>query len=108
MKRIAMIVALIVACTSCTHDTPSTTVQLPDPGHCTPVDIAAAPEIAPLLDTLARSFNGSRTAHIGSRGCAFVRVQSMEAGARALRHFLDGWPDPDQLGPPPTLWAPAS
>jgi Ca-activated chloride channel family protein len=102
-------VFVVVALTSCTHDTPSTTVHLDDPGRCTPVDVAAAPEIAGLLEDLAHAFNGSSAARLrsGPATCAFVRVQPVEPSA-AVQYFLDGWPDPEKVGPAPALWAPAS
>jgi Ca-activated chloride channel family protein len=109
VKWIAPFVALVVAITACTNDTPSRTVHLDDPGRCTPVDVAAAPEIAGLLEDLAHAFNGSAAARLrsGPAPCAFVRVQPVEP-SDAVQYFLDGWPDPDQVGPPPALWAPAS
>ncbi|HYL51217.1 MAG TPA: substrate-binding domain-containing protein [Acidimicrobiia bacterium] len=110
MKRVALFAALVVAITACAHDTPpATTVHLDDPGRCTPVDVAAAPEIAGLLGDLAHSFNASSAARLraGTPACAFVRVQPVESSA-AVQYFLDGWPRPDQHGPPPALWAPSS
>jgi Ca-activated chloride channel family protein len=109
VKWIALFAVLVIALTACTHDTPSTTVHLDDPGRCTPVDVAAAPEITGLLEDLAHAFNGSSAARLqsGPAKCAFVRVQPVEPAA-AVQYFLDGWPDPDKVGPPPALWAPAS
>jgi Ca-activated chloride channel homolog len=110
VKWIALFAALVVALTACTHDVPSsTTVHLDDPGPCTPVDVAAAPEIASLLEEVAHAFNGSSAARVrsGPATCAFVRVQPVEPSA-AVQYFLDGWPDPQKVGPPPALWAPSS
>jgi hypothetical protein len=76
MKRVALIVvAVVVALAACTREAPTDPpVQLADPGPCAPVDVVVAPEVAPLVDELARSFNDSAAARLSAEECAFVRV----------------------------------
>src|SRR3954469_15312647 len=122
MRRMLLVVlvVLVVGLGACTHDqSPTTNVHLADPGRCAPVDVSAAADLAPLLEELAHSFNGSDAARVQSpaaqstaaqspsSSCAFVRVHSVDS-AEAVGQLLDGWPDADRLGPPPALWAPAS
>ena len=55
-----------------------------------PVDVVAAPEVAPLVDTLAHAFNDSPASHMTPRECAFVRVQ--QAGdAIAVEQLANRW-----------------
>src|SRR3954462_13720551 len=117
MRRMLLVVlvVLVVGLGACTHDqSPTTNVHLADPGRCAPVDVSAAADLAPLLEELAHSFNGSDAARVQSpaaqstsSSCAFVRVHSVDS-AEAMGQLLDGWPDADRLGPPLALWAPAS
>ena len=108
MRRIALAVAMVLTVAACTHDTQSAnTVKLADPGDCTPVDVAAAPEISLVLGHLGNLFNKSRASHLAGDQCAFVRVHSVDSPT-AVAHLLDDWPDPSDDGPAPALWAPAS
>jgi Ca-activated chloride channel homolog len=105
---VACVLALVLAASACTHDARKpTTVQLADPGHCTAVDVVAAPETAALLHSLADNFNSSPSAKLGPQGCAFVRVQWIDS-AKAVRGLVAGWTDTATLGPQPEIWAPAS
>jgi Ca-activated chloride channel family protein len=99
-----LIIAVVVALAACTRDAPSDPpVQLADPGSCTPVDVVAAPEVAPVVDELAQSFNDSPAARLSAEECAFVRLQTVDASL-AARNFVGRWPDPQDLGPAPALW----
>ena len=106
--RLAAFVALIaLVAGGCGYHKDSTVVRLQDPGKCVPVDIAASPATARLLDDTAGRFNGSPAAKLRDGACAFVRVETVES-AVALRELQDGWPDADRLGPPPVVWVPES
>ncbi len=78
---------------------------LGDPGDCVVVDMAVSPEKIDLLTDLARTFNGSDEAEVDGE-CVFVRPQSTSSGLGASR-LVEGW-DPDEAGPRPVIWSPAS
>ena len=102
------VVAATVVAAACGYQKQSATVvQLKDPGKCVAVDVAAAPETAPLLNDAASRFNGSPSAKLRGGGCAFVRVHPVDSPV-AGRELLTGWPDADRLGPPPVAWVPGS
>jgi Ca-activated chloride channel family protein len=108
VRRVALAVALVLTLAACTHDTQSAnTVKLADPGECTPVDVAAAPEVATLLGHLGNLFNKSDASHLDGSQCGFVRVHSVDSPT-AVSHLLEEWPDATDDGPAPALWAPAS
>jgi Ca-activated chloride channel homolog len=109
---------LVVGCgvllllTACGYHQNTTVVRLSDPGKCVAVDVAATSETAPLLTAAASDFNGSSAAHLGKSGCAFVRIETLDAPV-ALNALVDGWPDSDGpgsdgLGPQPVAWVPGS
>ena len=100
MKRVASLIALVVLVAACSHDTKPTTVHLADPGRCTPVDVAAAPEIEPTLESIAHDFNASESSRLADGHCAFVRVHTTESAAAASQ-LQDGWVDTEELGPHP-------
>lgn len=106
-RSLALVAGITLLAGACGYHRDSTVVQLQNPGKCTPVDIAAAPASAQLLDDAARRFNGSPDAKLHDGTCAFVRVQSVESPV-ALRELQDGWPDADRLGPAPIVWVPES
>jgi Ca-activated chloride channel family protein len=109
VKRVVVLVValalLVTACSGSTTTLPR--VHLDDPGRCTPVDVAAAPDVAPVLADVARAFNGSPQSRFGPKDCAFVRVHQVES-AVAAQDIVANWPEPDRFGPPPALWVPAS
>jgi Ca-activated chloride channel homolog len=82
-------------------------VQLPNPGRCTPVDVAAAPETAPLLAPIAQQFNDAPASRLSAQECVFVRVAQVDSST-ATGRLVAGWPDPQTQGPAPAVWAPAS
>src|SRR5262245_39433194 len=68
---LAVLVATLTACTN--KERPG--LRVPDPGSCTPVDVAATGATAPLLAHAAGRFNGSAASRLPGGECAFVRVQ---------------------------------
>jgi len=108
MKRaLAVGCGLLLLTAACGYHEDTTVVRLSDPGKCVAVDVAATSETAPLLIDTASSFNGSSAARLRNGGCAFVRVQTVDAPV-ALSELVDGWPDSDTLGPQPVAWVPGS
>jgi Ca-activated chloride channel family protein len=108
LRVLALVVALACCVAACTHDSqPVGTVQLANPGRCTPVDVAAAPETAPLLTPLAQQFNASPASHLTPSSCVFVRVAPVDS-SRAADRLVADWPDPGSDGAAPAVWAPAS
>jgi Ca-activated chloride channel family protein len=104
----ALLAAMLVLVSACGYDADDNSpVHLADPGKCVPVDVAAAPETAPLLDDAAARFNGSAAAHMRDGTCVIARVQAVDSPV-ALRELSDGWPDADRLGPAPVAWVPGS
>ena len=100
--------ALLVLASACSyHHTDSAAVHLADPGKCEPVDVAAAPETAKLLQDTAARFNGSDAARTPDGSCVLVRVQPVDS-AVALRELTGNWPDTKRLGPAPVVWVPGS
>ena len=99
--------ALIVSVTACAYHHDSALVPLANPGRCTPVDVAAPSDTAPLLAAAASRFNGSAAAHLPDGACAFVRVEQVDS-AVAARELVDNWPDAVRLGPAPVAWVPGS
>ena len=99
---------VLLATAACGYHPPdNSVVHLADPGNCTPVDIAAAPDVASLLADAASHFNGSSAARVKDHGCAFVRVQTVDAPV-ALDELTRNWPDTVRYGPPPAAWVPGS
>ncbi len=108
LRVFAVVIALALVAAACTHESePAGTVQLANPGRCTPVDVAAAPENAPLLAPLARQFNDSPAAHLTPTTCIFVRIDQVDSSL-ATDNLVANWPDPGSNGPAPIVWAPAS
>jgi Ca-activated chloride channel family protein len=103
----ALAVGATLLAGACGYHKDSTVVRLQDPGNCVPVDVAASPATAQLLDATADRFNGSPDAKLRGGRCVFVRVERVES-ATALRELQDGWPDAARLGPPPIAWVPES
>jgi Ca-activated chloride channel homolog len=109
-RRMAFALLCTVLAAACAHggERTPTTVRLDDPGPCEPVDVVAAPEVAPVLDRLSKSFNESPESRPPAGACVFVRVHSVDP-AQAMQHLAAGWKDaPPQFGPRPALWVPAS
>jgi Ca-activated chloride channel family protein len=107
-RALALVVALALCAAACTRTSePAGTVQLENPGRCTPVDVAAAPENAPLLAPLAQQFNASPASHLTPTTCVFVRINQVDSSV-ATQNLVDDWPDPGSNGPAPVVWAPAS
>ncbi|HET9729513.1 MAG TPA: VWA domain-containing protein [Acidimicrobiia bacterium] len=106
MKKVAIVLALVVLASCSFHDPEREPRHVADPGRCTPVDIAVAPETFSVVDSLARAFNGSAAAKLRG-GCAFVRTLNMES-ATAMNRLAQGWPNAHFDGPAPTAWIPAS
>ena len=109
MRAAVPAVTALLLLTSCSFSSKSktgTTDGLGDPGNCTVIDTAVSSEKIELMTSLARSFNGSADAKIGS-GCAFVRPYSKASG-EVTDLLTQGWPDPTADGPRPALWSPAS
>ena len=105
---VVLITALVLALAACTKDTQnSSSIQLVDPGHCTPVDVVAAPEVGSIVDDLASHFNDSPAAHPARDKCTVVRVQTIES-ATAARELVSGWKNTSTYGPAPAIWVPAS
>lgn len=108
LRVLAVAVAIALCAAACTRESqPVGTVQLANPGRCTPVDVAAAPETAPLLTPLAQKFNDSPAAHLTPTTCVFVRIAQVDSSVAAQR-LVANWPDPGSDGPAPVVWAPAS
>ncbi len=108
LRIVTVVVALALVAAACTRESePAGTVQLANPGRCTPVDVAAAPETAPLLAPLADQFNETTAAHLTPTTCVFVRVAQVDSSLAAQR-LVANWPDPGSDGPAPVVWAPAS
>jgi Ca-activated chloride channel homolog len=98
---------LLLATTACGYHRDTTVVPLADPGNCVPVDIAAGADTASLLADTASRFNHSPAARLRGGGCAFVRVETVDAPV-AVRELVRNWPDAGQLGPAPIAWVPGS
>ena len=99
---------LTASLAGCGYHPVTTGVQLADPGRCVPVDVAAAPETAPLLDTAAARFNGSAARAVARRR---VRVRPRADGrlpGRAPRARRGLARHPERLGPAPAAWVPGS
>jgi Ca-activated chloride channel family protein len=106
--RLAVLPTVVaLAAGACGYHKDSTVVRLQDPGKCVPVDVAASPATARLLDDTADRFNGSPAAKLRDGTCAFVRVETVESTI-ALRELQAGWPDTDRIGPAPIVWVPES
>jgi Ca-activated chloride channel family protein len=101
-------VAIAIAGAACTRDAPPRdAVHLANPGSCAPVDVVAAPEIAPVIQSAADAFNGSPKARFASDKCAFVRLQAIDSATTAAQ-ITDHWRDTEHYGAPPTVWIPAA
>jgi Ca-activated chloride channel family protein len=103
----AALLALTLVTAACGYTKPTPGVHLANPGNCVPVDIAASPGTASLLNGAAAHFNGSRAAELSGGGCAFVRIETVDAPV-ALRELAGNWPDTVRLGPAPAAWVPGS
>jgi len=79
--------------------------ELGDPGKCVIVDMAVSSEKIALMTDLARRFNGTDQAKMGS-DCIFVRPVSKASGGVAT--LLAGDWDETTEGPKPVVWSPAS
>jgi Ca-activated chloride channel family protein len=76
-----------------------------DPGDCIVVDMAVSSEKIALLTELANEFNDGEGSD-AEGGCVFVRPRRVASGG-AAQLIVDGWPNPEANGPPPTIWSPA-
>jgi Ca-activated chloride channel family protein len=103
----AALFALTLVAAACGYTKPTPGVHLANPGNCVPVDIAASPVTASLLNGAAAHFNGSHAAELTGGGCAFVRIETVDAPV-ALRELAGNWPDTVRLGPAPAAWVPGS
>src|SRR5262249_39108343 len=107
LRPAALVATVMLLTGACGYHKDSTVVRLQDPGKCMPVDVAASPDTAQLLEDAAGRFNGSSTARLPGRACAFVRIETVESPV-ALRELRNNWPDEDRIGPPPVVWVPES
>jgi Ca-activated chloride channel family protein len=98
---------LVLVSTACAYRSQGPVVQIDNPGHCVPVDVAAAPDTAKLLTDIAAQFNGSAAARLPDRACAFVRIETVDSPV-ALRELAGSWPSAPTLGPAPAVWVPGS
>ena len=95
MRRVVFVCVVVTLFSACaTKQHARTRVTIPNPGECSPIDIAVAPEIAPQIRSIADRFNGSDAARIAAGQCSFVRTFAIES-ATAARELLAGWPKPD-------------
>jgi Ca-activated chloride channel family protein len=106
-RALALLAGATLVAGACGYHKDSTVVRLQDPGDCVPVDVAASPATARLLDDTAGRFNGSPAAKFRDGSCAFVRVETVESPV-ALRELQESWPDADRIGPAPVVWVPES
>ena len=104
IATLAVLAVLASACSTNVGDDEAG-VDAAVPEGCTGVDIASSPEKLDLLNSLARTFNGSDAAK--EDGCAFVRVFRMSSGVGADL-LAEGWPDVERDGPRPVIWSPAA
>jgi Ca-activated chloride channel family protein len=108
VRRGLAAVAIAVLSAGCTSGKVSnSSVTTPNPGPCTPVDVAVAPELLPAVNQVAQRFNGSSAAKVGGNACLFVRTWSVDS-AIAERRLAAGWLEPEIDGPRPIAWIPAS
>ena len=93
---------------ACTETKPKSTTPdagLGDPGNCIVVDMASSPEKIDLMTALAKAFNGTSQAKLGS-DCIFVRPQQKSSGGAAQLLYTN-W-DETTNGPRPVVWSPAA
>ena len=95
---------LVAACTEAKTKS-ATDAGLGDPGNCIVVDMASSPEKIDLMTSLAKAFNASNLAKLGS-DCVFVRPQKKSSGAAAQLLYTN-W-DEKIDGPRPVVWSPAA
>src|SRR4051794_27934091 len=70
-RVILAVITLALALGACTKDTNHrSSIRLVDPGRCTPIDVAAAPEVVTVLKSVADQFNGSPGAHPAGARCS--------------------------------------
>ena len=109
MKRVIVVaVVAALALGACTKDTTNrSSIRLVDPGRCTPIDIAAAPEIAPVVTWVAGKFNDSPP-RIGRAGMFDRRACRRSSRQRPLNNSSAAGPTPTDYGPAPAVWVPSS
>src|SRR4051794_95378 len=73
-----------------------------NPGDCIVVDMASSPEKIDLMNALAKKFNGTARAKLGS-DCIFVRPQKKSSGGAAQLLYTI-W-DEKVDGPRPVIWS---
>src|SRR6059058_3244902 len=95
---------LVAACTEAKTKS-SSDAGLGDPGNCIVVDMASSPEKIDLMTSLAKAFNASKLAKLGS-DCVFVRPQKKSSGGAAQLLYTN-W-DEKVEGPRPVVWSPAA
>lgn len=107
LTRRAGVLAVAMAVTACS---PFGQTSLPDeegsiavPQGCVEVPAAISSEKVTLLQDLAEQFNGTSPEVDGQ--CVAVTVYRQASG-RAASLLAEGWPD--EAGPAPVLWSPAS
>jgi Ca-activated chloride channel family protein len=104
----APLIVAAIALGACAKDTTDqSSIQVVDPGRCTPVDVVADPAITPVVSELASQFNDAPAAHANDKACTKVRIQSIES-ATAARELINGWTNTTDYGPAPAVWIPAS
>jgi len=84
MRRalVALLLVVLAACGLPNKDAPKGDDALGDPGNCDVVDVAVSSEKIALLQDLAKTFNDSSDAKLGS-GCVFIRPYSKASGGAA-------------------------
>jgi Ca-activated chloride channel family protein len=108
MKRAAVVALIAIIAASCAGTkTSRTRITTPNPGPCTPVDVAVAPEVLTVVNQLAQGFNASSAAKLDRDTCVYARIWSVDS-AGAVHRLLAGWPNPDSDGPRPVAWIPTT
>src|SRR3954453_14769153 len=98
--------ALAAACSSPSSNSSSSADSgVGDPGKCVVVDVTTSPEKNDLMLALAKSFNASKEAKVGS-DCVFVRPQKKSSGA-AANLLSTSWNESTD-GHRPVVWTPAA
>ncbi|QXC62707.1 substrate-binding domain-containing protein [Aquihabitans sp. G128] len=106
LTAVALAAGLLAAsCSSGSGSSGEGADGLGDPGDCTVVDIAVSSEKIDLMNALAKSFNGSKSAELGD-GCAFARPYSKASGG-ATDLLATTWPETGE-GERPVIWSPAA
>jgi len=104
---VGVVVAATIAsaCSSSSNRTSSTGLS-GDAGNCVTVEIATSPEKVAVLTELSNTFNSDKKNKVNGK-CIFARPTKVSSGG-AAQLLVKGWPDPDNNGPQPVIWSPAS